>query len=146
MPPIANPVGNRGTLEYTGGRRVIPQVPNWPANRQPRRGAAFILLVAMILIVVATTTNMLIQGAVTSRWNEREKLQDTILLNAISAADALESGESIELTIAPESNERFTVQRIDNQRNATWRRGDTVIDQMNRPLASSPNSASGTGE
>lgn len=123
-----------------------PHVPNRGGNRHPRRGAAFLLLVAMILIVVAATTNMLIQGAVTSRWNEREKLQDSILLNAISVANALESGESIELTIEPESNERITVQRLDNQLNATWRRGDTVIDQMNRPLASSPNSASGTGE
>jgi hypothetical protein len=100
----------------------------------------------MILIVVAATTNMLIQGAVTSRWNEQEKLQDAILLNAISVANSVEPGESIELMIEPESNERITVQRLDNQLNATWRRGDTVIDQMNRPLASSPNFASGTGE
>lgn len=118
---------------------MITQPSKARTVRHPRRGAAFLLLVAMVLIVVAATTNMLVQGAVTSRWNEREKLQDAILLNAISAADALEDGESIELTIEPESNERITVERTDDQLNAIWRRGETVVDQMNRPLASSPN-------
>ncbi|MGI9474888.1 MAG: hypothetical protein ACR2NZ_25380, partial [Rubripirellula sp.] len=71
-------------------------------KRRKRRGAAFLLLVLMILLVVAGTTSALVQGEVTSRWSEREQLQDSILSNSIAAtAETLSQadGESIELVM-----------------------------------------------
>ena len=103
------------------------------APRRSRRGAAFLLLVVMILLVVAATTNAFVRGAVTSRWSERERMQDVILSNSIlAAAETLSDGESIDLVIDQAADERITVLRNGDTFRAQWRKGDQAIDQMNR--------------
>lgn len=108
------------------------------SGREPRRGAAFLILVVLVLLVVVDATRTLVRSEVSSRQYERGQARLRSMRAAINAASQtpLESNTPIRFPVDQRSEEHIEVTAAEDglRITARWLKGDQEIDKMTQTI------------
>jgi hypothetical protein len=98
------------------------------------------MLVVMVLLVIVAAAKTMIVSEISLRRGEVSSLRGSLLNAAIDRASSLDpdSASPVRLPVDPTLDQWIEVTMTDDSVRARWYSGQTVIDELARPLKSDP--------